>query len=453
MKTARLLIAFLLIGWCSGRTTAQGAPAQGPGAWVCEPCGKACDADPYAAPGACTHCGMALVPRAARDSLRAQASARQPGAAEPSLWPVQLEMRVPFEPTAFPSGANAHLLYELYLTNFGPVPLVARRLEVLDANARGAQPLATFQQAPLAAMLPSSGVFTPATPQQRLTLAPGQSVIVFMAVAVDRNARMPKQLVHRLHTDGAAVEGALIGTHHTVLPVLGPPVDGPNWLAADGPSNDADNHHRRGVLVLGGQAVDSRRYAIDWKQLRDGASFAGDAREVRAYHCYGKAVLAVADGRVVTARDGLPDNLPGHGGSFRPAVPITLETVAGNFLVLDLGGGHFAHYLHLQPGSVRVKAGERVRRGQVLAAIGGSGDAREPHLHFEVTTSPRLLRGEGVPYLIDRYRCQTARNGATEPRRRELPLDDHIVVFGKEPKNRQMRHGKTTGMPFQTGAF
>jgi len=103
------------------------------------------------------------------------------------------------------------------------------------------------------------------------------------------------------------------------------PVEVANWLAADGPSNDQDNHHRPGVVIIDGRAVDSRRYAIDWKQIRDGASFSGERRDVHSYYSYGKAVLAVADGVWVTARDGLPDNIPGHGEAFHPAVPITLE--------------------------------------------------------------------------------------------------------------------------------
>jgi len=116
-------------------------------------------------------------------------------------------------------------------------------------------------------------------------------------------------------------------------------------------------------------------------------------------------------------------------------VPITLETVAGNTITLDLVGGRFAYYLHLHPGSVRVKTGDRVRRGQVLARVGASGDAREPHLHFEVTTSPKLLAGDGLPYLIDRYRCQTASGVALGLRTRELPLNNSLVTFGED-------HGK-----------
>jgi hypothetical protein len=212
-------------------------------------------------------------------------------------------------------------------------------------------------------------------------------------------------------------------------------VEGADWLADDGPSNDQDNHHRRGVVILDGKPVDSRRYAIDWKQARDGASFSGDARDVRSYYSYGKTVLAIADGRVVTARDSLPDNVPGHGDAFHPAVPITLETVAGNTITLDLGGGQFAYYMHLQPGSLRVKAGDRVQRGEVLARVGGSGDAREPHLHFEVTTSSQLLAGEGVPYLIDRYRCKSTSDGPAKLHTHELPLDHSVVTFGEDRRN------------------
>jgi murein DD-endopeptidase MepM/ murein hydrolase activator NlpD len=113
-------------------------------------------------------------------------------------------------------------------------------------------------------------------------------------------------------------------------------------------------------------------------------------------------------------------------------VPITFETVAGNTITLDLGGGQFAYYMHLQPGSLRVNAGDRVRRGQALARVGDSGDSREPHLHFEVTTSSQPLVGEGVPYLIDRYRCKSARDGRAELYIHELPLGGSVVIFGED---------------------
>ncbi|HKV61412.1 MAG TPA: M23 family metallopeptidase [Candidatus Acidoferrum sp.] len=339
---------------------------------------------------------------------------------------------MPFEPTAFPSGPHSYVMYELHLTNFGATPLSLSRIEVLDADAGAAQPIATFEAEQLESMLQPLGGKTLSAPKERLVIADGQSAIAFMSVAFDRGSHIPDRLLHHVSTVDSVAKGAVISTHYTELHVLGPPVEGPNWRADDGPSNDQDNHHRRGVVILDGRAVDSRRYAIDWKQIRDDASFSGDARDVRSYYSYGKAVLAVDDARVVTARDGLPDNIPGHGESFHPAVPITLETVAGNTITLDLGGGQFAYYMHLQPGSLHVKAGDRVRRGQVVARLGASGDAREPHLHFEVTTSSKLLAGEGVPYLIDKYRCKSTGDGPMELRIRELPLNKSVVVFGED---------------------
>ena len=345
-------------------------------------------------------------------------------------WPLQFEMRVPFEPTAFPSGPHVYLVYELHLTNFMPIPVTLSRIEVLDSES--ATPIATFEMAQLEAMLQPLGGKILSDPKDRLVIADGQSAIAFMFVVFDRGSHIPDKVLHRVTTAYAPEEGALISTHHADLHVLGPPVEGADWIAEDGPSNDQDNHHRRGVVILDGQTVDSRRFAIDWKKIKDGSSFSGDARDVHSYYCYEKAVLAVADGRVVTARDGLPENIPGHGDAFHPAVPISLETVAGNTITLDLGGGQYAFYMHLQPGNLRVKTGDRVRRGQVLASVGASGDAREPHLHFEVTTSPKLLAGEGVPYLIDRFQSRSASSGVIELHQRELPLGGSVVTFNED---------------------
>jgi murein DD-endopeptidase MepM/ murein hydrolase activator NlpD len=105
-----------------------------------------------------------------------------------------------------------------------------------------------------------------------------------------------------------------------------------------------------------------------------------------------------------------------------------------NLYALVHGDGQFAYYMHLQPGTLRVKAGEYVRRGQMLARVGCSGDAREPHLHFEVTDSPKLIAGEGLPYVIDRYRTMGAGGGSGTLRTRELPMNNNLVEFAGGPE-------------------
>jgi hypothetical protein len=91
------------------------------------------------------------------------------------------------------------------------------------------------------------------------------------------------------------------------------------------------------------------------------------------------AVLAAAPGRVARIRDGMPDIAVND----RAAAPIG-ERLAGNAVVVDHGGGWETQYSHLKRGSLRVRPGDRVAAGAVLGAIGMSGNAEFPHLHFEL---------------------------------------------------------------------
>jgi murein DD-endopeptidase MepM/ murein hydrolase activator NlpD len=357
----------------------------------------------------------------------AQSNARTGPIGARDTEPSPLELRVSFDPTAFPSGGRTYLFYELSVKNGGSSQITLRRLEVVDGDSGTSEPIAVFEGTQLGAMLRSTGDgITDA--ESRLELAPGGGTVVFVAVALDAAAPAPNALRNRVYAGDSTALSAAMETEHTRLKVFGPPVQGTNWRAGDGPGNEADNHHRRGLMMIDGRAVISRRYAIDWTQVDAEKTFEGDAADARSYHAYGEDVLAVADGRVVAARDGLPDNVPRHNGVFEPAIPITMETVPGNYIVLDVGDGQFAHYLHLRMGSGRVKEGDRVRRGQVLGQVGNSGDAREPHLHFELTTSPRFAIGEGIPYVMDEYAIMAG--GVPGKRTRELPLNGAVIDFG-----------------------
>ena len=65
----------------------------------------------------------------------------------------------------------------------------------------------------------------------------------------------------------------------------------------------------------------------------------GDFSDVHNYTCYGAEVLAVADGKVVGMLNDLDDQSP---GKLPDPDTITIDTVDGNHLVLDIGGGYFA---------------------------------------------------------------------------------------------------------------
>ena len=178
------------------------------------------------------------------------------------------------------------------------------------------------------------------------------------------------------------------------MPVtLGPPVRGGWWLASHALSNGSS--HRRTLL-----AVDRRAQIIDWTRIApDGQVFHGDPARNENRAPYGADVLAVADGRIVAVQDGIPENDP---TALTKAVPITLKTVDGNYVILDIAGV-YVFYAHLQPGSFKVKPATLVRRGQVLARLGNSGQSDAPHLHLHVVDAPSPLAAEGLPLVFETF--------------------------------------------------
>ncbi|MES2898742.1 MAG: M23 family metallopeptidase [Pseudomonadota bacterium] len=339
---------------------------------------------------------------------------------------VQLAIRTPVAPPVLASGARKYLIYELHLQNHA---VQALNLNAIEISADGTT-VARLEQEALEAVLRHVGAEQAADPRR---LEGGRAAVAFLCLAFEQSATLPRALRHHVMTNAARVDGPLVVVDRAPLPLLGRPLTGADWHPQNGPH--LGSHHRSGLLVEEGVASISRRYAIDWRKMRNGALFEGDARDVRSYHTYGQNVLAVADAVVVAVRDGYPDNIPRTEAGFETAVPVTRDSIAGNMVLLDLGNGRFASYSHLQPGSVQAKAGQRVKRGQVLGRIGNSGDSRWPHLHFQLTSVPSVLAGEGLPFRLDRYRLKLA-DGSWQLRRADFPWGNaQVIDFGPAQPN------------------
>lgn len=93
------------------------------------------------------------------------------------------------------------------------------------------------------------------------------------------------------------------------------------------------------------------------------------------YYCFAKPVLAPADGYIYNATDMLDDNEPGG---------MDMTNNWGNSLVIMHAEGVFTQLSHLKKESLKVKLGDYVKRGDVIALGGSSGRSPEPHLHFQV---------------------------------------------------------------------
>jgi hypothetical protein len=377
------------------------------------------------------------------------------GASGQGELPPVLDLSVSHPPVPMRADGKTHLVYELSITNIGSDAVTLSRIEVLNESGAvlarydsGEVDTILFRPGlPPAPLTRTPGVF--AVQHDARTIGGGMRAIAWMWVTIDPAATVPGSLRHRLtaETTGAGgvkrtglLDGVRTDVHRVATPALAPPFGAGVWLAANGPSNTS--LHRRTMLAVNGRARIAQRFAIDWLKIGDnGLPYRGDPRQNASWWGYGEGMLAAADGTVTGVKDGIVENVP----LSKPAVPITLETVAGNHVIVEHGRGRFGLYAHLQPGSLRVKVGDRVRRGQALGRLGNSGNSDAPHLHFHLCDASSPLACEGLPYTFEHMDVLGAFElgddlatlapwrrapGATpSARSRELPLENQVVQF------------------------
>lgn len=330
---------------------------------------------------------------------------------EARFTPVVMSVLTPPHPVTGSDG-RTHLVYELQIANASSLEWRIETIEVLDGDVP-ASVLLTIEGDEVAAKIrPLDAGAMPGA-----SLGSGASAVVFLHLPLEPGAAIPANLIHRLTlslpgglpeplrafaglpADAEFLEeqGGRTAVASRPPVVLGPPLAGDGWLAADGCCTA--HRHIRALLTINGELTLAQRFAIDWERLNeDDRLFVGDPRAVESYFAYGAPVLAVADARIARVLDGLEEQVPGA----LPAV-IPLTEADGNHVVLDLGDGRFVLYAHMIPGSITVAEGDRVARGEVLGLVGNSGNTSAPHLHLHVMSAPSALAANGLPYVIDAY--------------------------------------------------
>jgi murein DD-endopeptidase MepM/ murein hydrolase activator NlpD len=154
------------------------------------------------------------------------------------------------------------------------------------------------------------------------------------------------------------------------------------------------------AAIEGGHEERSQLYAYDIVGLGPHLELLrGDGSKNTDFVGYGLNVMAPADGVVVYSRNDVIDN-PSSGNqdlSSLLKLPDPPWGIAGNCVVIDHENGEFSLLAHLQPGSVRVKKGDRVKPSDVLGKLGNSGATTGPHLHYHLMDGPILLKSDGLP--------------------------------------------------------
>lgn len=277
-----------------------------------------------------------------------------------------------------------------------------RRLEAPELVRAGAMAPMVEQ---LGALLPgqfcSGRALGGLAPAHAATIEPGQALVIMAQTFGWSGRRDAVRVTGYAAVDGRPVEiSAAIpvdtGVSRTSIRF---PLSGVWYVGAGG---TAHSHHRWVIF---------EEFALDIARVDgDGLTRTGDGTRFEDYYAYGAPVLAVADGVVVAALDGIgedPEGMqkPGETSEAYLTRLIALQGqrlsegmagVIGNHVVID-HGGEYSMYAHLKPGSVGVQVGQQVRAGEVIGGLGSSGNSTEPHLHFQMCDGPDPTACHALP--------------------------------------------------------
>ena len=199
--------------------------------------------------------------------------------------------------------------------------------------------------------------------------------------------------------------------------------------------HDLDAHHRRlditgGMTTHFGITGNFMRHALDFVVTDErGRLFRADGARPEDWFGWGAPVFATGDGVVLRARDGMRDNRKGEPPPFdQAAIMQDLTLFLGNHVVVDHGNGEFSLFAHLKQGSVAVKPGQKVARGEPLGAMGMSGDAFLVHLHYQLQSGPAFE--EGLPALFERVRVRTG-DGWSAPYNGTIDSGDVVEALAR----------------------
>ncbi|QCT94537.1 urea transporter [Caminibacter mediatlanticus TB-2] len=117
------------------------------------------------------------------------------------------------------------------------------------------------------------------------------------------------------------------------------------------------------------------KYAYDFVKKINGKSYKNDGLCLSDYYAFGENVVSPINGYIVSLRADLPDN---------PIGVVDRENNWGNYVIIKSDFGYYVEISHLMQNSMKVKVGDYVKVGDIIAKCGNSGYSPEPHIHIQV---------------------------------------------------------------------
>lgn len=313
------------------------------------------------------------------------------------------------------SDGLTHLAYALLLTNSWNQPATVKSIEVVDPahdNApTGKNEVMTDKNENVTGQLRLLSLpVTLDKTNYRVEVPSGESAVAFFDVTYSDPAQVPHAIAHRVTVSVIGQQGKPQDLTALSPPVrlsciepivLAPPLKGEGWINGNGCCKEI-GPHRFVMNSINGSLAPTEEFAIDWIRVNpQGRLFTGDAKDPKHWYGYGAELIAVAPGTVIEVVSDLPDEPAG-----KSPEGLTIEQIAGNRVIVDLGFGRYAYYAHIAPHTTTVKVGDYVQQGQKIGLLGNTGNTDAPHLHFQLIDRPSTLDGAALPFVFDSMQLQ-----------------------------------------------
>lgn len=306
------------------------------------------------------------------------------------------------------------LVYEIHIVNPEEKPSRINLIEVRDEKNKLLKVSDGVRLVNDSIVYKNKKIFT----NNPIELQKNMSVIIYMWIELDKNEPLPSKLINTIWSvttnddkSQAFIDklAYVVPIHYQKLPILSAPLKGENWVAVNTMDNNAN--HRRTFSLHNGKPYLDQRYAIDFEQIgSDGRESHGDMHTLQNWNAYGHKILAVADGVIVNMRNAITkDNIPPNAPNPKPSE----EDIPGNFVVLKVkqnNKNYFVFYGHMQPNSITVRIGDKVKTGQVLGLLGNTGNSGVPHLHMHVMDGEKPMASNGLPFVFNDFQWQGKAN-------------------------------------------
>lgn len=190
-------------------------------------------------------------------------------------------------------------------------------------------------------------------------------------------------------------------------------VDGLHFTAYDGPDAPATTTARNTTKMIlpfegewfvfwGGDTKQQNYHVVSKAQKNafdmvivdeKGRSFKTNGKTNEDYYAFGQPLIAPCDAEVVTVTEGVKDNIPGE---------MNTAQITGNTVVLKTTNNEYLLFAHFKLNSINVKAGDKVKQGQLLGLCGNSGNSSEPHLHFHIQDKEGMPGATGIKCYFEK---------------------------------------------------